>query len=115
MATVAMIGVVLPAVDFVLAPDYHGEASVLRGRLAPVETQADFVGVAEAAGHGCRETAEGGKIAVWCFRTSGKHIWNWMSFLDPLPEGVSARGEFIDGRKSAEYQVKVERLGPGDM
>lgn len=108
----AMLFIVAPALDFAMAPDYQREASVIRGRLAQAESKTTFRDVVEQAGLMCRESGDQLLVKVTCRRTDGLHAWNWMSWLQRFPDAVVARGEFIDGRKSAEYQVTVERLDP---
>jgi hypothetical protein len=107
-----VLGLVLPAFDYLTRPNYEARAKEVRQLLLPIETLPEFVATAEEAGLSCQDLDEAGRTIIFCRWTQGHRIYNWVAWLEGFPRGVVARGEFVDGRKAAEYQVSVQTMGP---
>src|SRR5262245_29176395 len=83
----------------------EAKASNVRAALSKIETREDFVRAAESRGLKCWDITSQRVICAWTepFRPN-----------DPAATLglIQAAGEFIDGRKSSDYEVKVAYISP---
>ena len=87
--------------------DVHAKANEVRAALNKTETQDEFIRVAESHGLDCKDSSVGHAVCWWTEPDRGlfdSDMWTWGS--------IHAFGEFTDGRKSGDYDVKDVYTGP---
>jgi hypothetical protein len=104
--------VVAPIIGWLSQPNYEAVAEDVRTQLEPATTLSDFTRVSEKSGLWCLDYADSGHTVAFCRKDLSSRIYSWVSWLEWHPKGVTAYGEFVDGRKSAEYDVRIQTLGP---
>jgi len=109
---VSAVFVAVLAVHLATTVDIPAKAREVRRNLEQTTTLAEFVKVAEGNALKCSVGAAPAQTAVSCWWFEPDRPYDLLSWFDFVSGAIEASGNFVDGRKTGQYEIRDVYTGP---